>query len=88
MKEILITNNNSHLSPASDFSAIDVVLTFTDDGPRVFEFPLEIFQDTIAEGNEHLFVRLSAAPGETGVTFARDYSRITILDDDGKRNNF
>ena len=83
--EILITLTYSRLvHAASDFAAEDKVLTFTEDGPREFEFPVDIFQDAIAEGTEQFFVRLSSAPGETGVIFSGSYSQISIIDDDGK----
>ena len=59
-----------------------MLLTFSEDGTRRFPYPVEIFEDTIAEGTERLTVRLSAPPGETGVTFHRDSTEISIIDDD------
>ena len=70
-----------------DFKAEEVLLTFSEGGARSFPYPVEIFDDAIAEGIERLTVRLSTPPGETGVTFHRNSADISIVDDDSNANN-
>lgn len=63
------------------------MFTFSEDGLRTFQFPVEIVEDDIAEGTERLTVRLSSLPGETGVAFHRDTAQINIIDDDGNNSD-
>ena len=67
----------------NDFNADDLVLTFTEPGASSFLYTVDILQDAIAEGSEQLFVRLSASPNETGVSFHRNTAEISIIDNDG-----
>lgn len=47
---------------------------------------MNVFDDSVAEGPEELFVDLSAAAGPTdkGVAFHRNAAQLTIVDDDSK----
>ena len=74
IKYYLITEGN--------FKAEEVLLTFSEGGAKSFPYPVEIFEDAIAEGTQRLTVQLSVLPGEMGVTFHRNSSEISIIDDD------
>lgn len=47
---------------------------------------MEVFDDSIAEGAEELFVNLSAAAGpqDKGVAFHRNAAQLNITDNDSK----
>ena len=82
-----VSNKPHHaFIPAGDFQADDAVLVFAESGPRHFLYRVNVFDDSVAEGLEELFVNLSAAagPADKGVAFHRNAAQLTIVDDDSK----